>query len=493
MNQEIFGLKYDFIYRQGHYMELYQDEGIAPEQLSALQLRMLEANQVPHLLPFEVREFDNRLSLLYKLSPRRMLNQALKNESLNQQNFAKLFYAIISALEESHHYMLHQDGYVMKENFIFLGVDWSDVYLTYVPLTHIDEGGRQLEDFGLLMERIADKVRDEDLPHVKSMIEEMSLIHDHSRLKEKLLARMQPPQAEKQSERNHFQGNRNELTAVQGLKSQQSVESPIYRGLPKPVLNQQPRLTPMPSEIYAPANEPLHMTNTKASFLKLSNRSQLIVAAVCFLLVAFLWKNYMTYPADATLRFTVGLTLLFADICFIVTFIGIPLLKREQSVKQAPSRHQDILIEQKLQISEADQQVSVEEYYRNLHMHTTLLNPSEPDQTVYLGLNNHMTRAPEIILEYIKEGQSQSVHITSKRFTIGRGEKGKLDHVIDVPGVSRMHAEINQLEGTYELIDLGSTNGTSVNEQALAAHQPYVLQDGDVIRIASVELIFRLK
>jgi len=484
LNQEVFGLKCDFIYRQGHYMELYQDDGIAPEQLSALQLRMLEANQVPHLLPLEVRELDNRLSLLYKLSPRRMLNQVLKSEKLSQQNFAKLFYAIINALEESQHYMLHQDGYVMKESFIFLGTDWSDVYLTYIPLAQIDEGGGQPEAFGLLMERIADKVRDEDRPQVKDWVEDMSRIHDHALLKQKLLMQMQ----QKQTISKNLMEIRNEHTNEHALKAQQIAESPsLNRGLPKPVLNQQPKLDRMPSAAAIADN-----AEEAASIIQLSSKTQLIVAAVCFLLASFVWHKYLSAPADAALRFTVGVTMLFADICFVAKFIGLPQMKKKQNIKQAATSKQEPLLEQKMQQSAANQQ-SVEDYYRNLHLYTTLLiKTDEPDQTVYLGLNHHVKREPEIVLEYMEEGQSQSVSIITNKFTIGRGETGNLDLVIDVPGVSRKHAEINQLDGNFELIDLGSTNGTAVNEQALAAHKPYSLQNGDVIRIASVRLTFRI-
>ncbi len=53
--------------------------------------------------------------------------------------------------------------------------------------------------------------------------------------------------------------------------------------------------------------------------------------------------------------------------------------------------------------------------------------------------------------------------------------------------VSRSHAQIVNIAGTYFLQDLNSTNGTLVNNQPVRWH---ALRDGDVIRIASFELRF---
>ncbi len=59
--------------------------------------------------------------------------------------------------------------------------------------------------------------------------------------------------------------------------------------------------------------------------------------------------------------------------------------------------------------------------------------------------------------------------------------------------VSRNHAAVASRRGTHHLIDLGSTNGSFVNDQRLAPHIPRRLQDGDRIRLGRVVLEFREK
>lgn len=60
------------------------------------------------------------------------------------------------------------------------------------------------------------------------------------------------------------------------------------------------------------------------------------------------------------------------------------------------------------------------------------------------------------------------------------------------PTVSRQHAVIRCHNGyEYQLMDLGSRNGTYVNEQRVV--MPITLQDGARIRIANAELVFQMQ
>ncbi len=64
------------------------------------------------------------------------------------------------------------------------------------------------------------------------------------------------------------------------------------------------------------------------------------------------------------------------------------------------------------------------------------------------------------------------------------------DVVIEHPRVSRHHAQLRQRDGQWWLIDLGSANGTAVNDQPVSEA---VLRPGDVISLAGVEIRFQLQ
>lgn len=80
--------------------------------------------------------------------------------------------------------------------------------------------------------------------------------------------------------------------------------------------------------------------------------------------------------------------------------------------------------------------------------------------------------------------------------TIGR-EQAPGSVFVAHPTVSRQHARIEQRGAEYWLVDLGSTNGTSINGQRLPARGSHRLSDGDIFRIGdqqgnSVGITFRL-
>ncbi len=56
-------------------------------------------------------------------------------------------------------------------------------------------------------------------------------------------------------------------------------------------------------------------------------------------------------------------------------------------------------------------------------------------------------------------------------------------------GVSRQHARVAFSE-TYTIADIGSTNGTWLNQARLIPHKPYTLHSGDEVRLGSLRLTF---
>jgi hypothetical protein len=75
--------------------------------------------------------------------------------------------------------------------------------------------------------------------------------------------------------------------------------------------------------------------------------------------------------------------------------------------------------------------------------------------------------------------------ITSRRVVVGRSKDCDLQ--ITDPNASRRHAEIRQEGSAFWLIDLDSTNGTTVNGHRTARAK---LDTGDVITIGSTDLLF---
>lgn len=57
--------------------------------------------------------------------------------------------------------------------------------------------------------------------------------------------------------------------------------------------------------------------------------------------------------------------------------------------------------------------------------------------------------------------------------------------------VSQRHAQIVRIKDKYYIEDLGSSNHTYVNDIKLAEGQAEPIEDGDVIRVGKIEMIFQ--
>jgi len=83
----------------------------------------------------------------------------------------------------------------------------------------------------------------------------------------------------------------------------------------------------------------------------------------------------------------------------------------------------------------------------------------------------------------------------SEQVTLGRYNPGEAAPSIDLTpykadlmGVSRQHARIRRSEDRYTIEDVGSTNGTWVNEIRLKPHQFYEIENGTLIRLGQLGL-----
>jgi hypothetical protein len=81
---------------------------------------------------------------------------------------------------------------------------------------------------------------------------------------------------------------------------------------------------------------------------------------------------------------------------------------------------------------------------------------------------------------------------TGQRFTLGEhtvtvGRRPESNIVLGDPKVSRSHAEIRPQGDGYLVVDLGSTNGTTVNGVRISER---ALRDGDEIRFGSTQIRF---
>lgn len=130
---------------------------------------------------------------------------------------------------------------------------------------------------------------------------------------------------------------------------------------------------------------------------------------------------------------------------------------------------------------------------------TGMLASGASQPTVMLDDARHRTAADgesassrtRYLLERAENGtQPTRIPLPAGSFTIGRSDE-VAQHVEESPGVSRAHVEI-ELSNAHCLIrDIGSRNGTVLNEEAMIPYKAYELHEGDTFKIAGIAYTMR--
>lgn len=95
-------------------------------------------------------------------------------------------------------------------------------------------------------------------------------------------------------------------------------------------------------------------------------------------------------------------------------------------------------------------------------------------------------RTGEVVL-VIKKGPDAGARFQIEKGVTTAGRHPESDIFLDDITVSRRHAEIRKLDTGYEIVDIGSLNGTYVNKERIDRS---VLNNGDEVQIGKFRMLF---
>lgn len=134
---------------------------------------------------------------------------------------------------------------------------------------------------------------------------------------------------------------------------------------------------------------------------------------------------------------------------------------------------------------------------------TTLMEGMEVDVNAPLKdmWGNALFSKHTLLLIDIEGVTSSFVLHPTERIVMGRADVRNVpNNFLDLTaygahnkGVSRTHAAISQMGHTLMLTDLGSSNGTYLNEVRLMPNQPRIVRDGDTIRLGQLVAYVRFR
>jgi len=105
-----------------------------------------------------------------------------------------------------------------------------------------------------------------------------------------------------------------------------------------------------------------------------------------------------------------------------------------------------------------------------------------------LGSADVSHRAPRLVVERAPGHESGMIYDLDGEIVLGRGERVEIR--LEDPFASSRHARIYEQGNILVIEDLGSTNGTYLNEELLETARP--LHPGDRVRIGDSEFAFEV-
>ncbi|WP_182914170.1 DUF6382 domain-containing protein [Paenibacillus sp. 1011MAR3C5] len=532
-------LRMDFAMNRGHEMTIDREDGISRSELDELELQMLRSQRIPYLLPLDWYEIDGTITFRYELTGSKMMIHRLQQDMLTMEQYYSLILALTDALLECKEYMLRPEGCLLNEQFMFMGDRFGDLKLIYVPLKDRGEERQYGEELLSLAVRWTSYVEPLDGAGLKRILQ--LLQHNRASLTElrdtllDLIAKESPVihrpavdyaqtpkySAERSIGSKPYSTNDDAAHSSKLQMRQQFAEESTPQSIP---LLSAPHISTMqqqeshsrqhsnlddglPSR-YKHQEEPSWSYEGDEDNENDDNkgRAKWIAGAAFLLVTACIWRFlYMDQPTQQNLLISSGLTLFALAGFIMIRKRGSALLmtKRDQpDMEEDFEPHSSVLpprfawskppaaealeplpatTESMGSYSVPNPKLAANTEARVALPPTIQLSANDEDsshKTVMLG-----TGARSAWLARTWNGKEEQIALSEDHFKIGRSGTG-VGYADDADGISRLHLEIERIDGTHHAKDLGSRNGSLLNGKLMVPYKSYKLEFGDRIHLA---------
>lgn len=502
-------LKVGFERRRGLFMTIGSDNGFTREEINGTQLRMLRHCEVPGLLPVENEELDGVVTFRYDLSGCRMLGEALRIVKWTMSDFMNALCRLAEVLEDCRLYLLDANRILLSDEYIFMAGDGQDLRFTYLPITAELSSADHMER---LVVRWMTNVQDLDGQAAQQVLRIVgapdfaprtlrTFIRDYL---SSSLSSPRPSDAQHAPSLSMMSTEPREM----GLADKPEITKPEVdkrSGLPWRLL-QPPSGDPhalselLGGDQFAVATD----TSNSAKQPMDPHRRRTLTSVSAAAAVAAVWRfDYMDHPGQSGLLLSLGVT--------VVALASVLLLWN-----WTPKRSAEPFIPKILPGGEVDHPSEWEEEELpdaaaprfNIHVaeqrapdsdrhdhHVAAPRESvQPPETTWLpaGLGDrtemldYANREPQAICYLLWEtkGDGSRVVLGDRSVVIGRSAEAA-QHVDETSGISRAHAEVVRVADQWKIKDLGSRNGSKLNDVPMTPYELYPLQPGDSLTLAS--------
>jgi len=498
-------------------MVVERDPPFARTDLNETQLRMLKECEIPGLLPMEIEECDGQVSLRYLLSGTRMLSEAMRSTRWSMAEMAGAICKLAEAMEECRLYLLDADRIRLHDEFIFVGEHWHDLKFVYLPIDV--PSMHRPDDLERLIVRWMTRVSE---PDGQALQQVLRLVASEG---------FTPSVLSRYAKQYLAETAGGSKAAPRNIPvSFSPVVTPVTQHKPNPPKPSRPwdllqpesgDLQPV-SELWGDDREPLSVNSNGGIHADSGKRDgnglgtvdigrwRIVVACIAVIAIAFSWKFiYLGHPSQQMLLFCLCLTLIVGAVALML-WNGPPNRKKAErdvmpddpnirEIEEAFQSHSHARHDHNYERSEyprfpALRRSEAREEAPGLHdrdrnSEETSWISSSHDQTALLD-QGQSSKQQAYYLVWKTEGNSRRIPLQGNSLVIGRSSDAA-QHVDEAAGISRAHLEFVRVSEQWKVKDLGSRNGTRLNDKSMAPYELYALQRGDCLTLARSQYQFQ--
>lgn len=116
------------------------------EKIINCQVEMMACNRIPHILPFDMRQENEKTCLRYNITSMLPLTQFLKRK-ISKNEFLKIFADVTKAILDSRNYFLCDKSIILDTDYVYINPGSGDVSVVYIPVEFDIDVGNELRKF----------------------------------------------------------------------------------------------------------------------------------------------------------------------------------------------------------------------------------------------------------------------------------------------------------------------------------------------------------
>lgn len=489
------------------------------------QLEMLTNNSIRNLLEAKKIRKNNDIKVSYDVTSKISLDHILSRGKMSKNKFLLLLKGFVNACEELPEYQLVGAGILLDRKYIYINPDTNEPYFVYIPLSENEIDKREIKEFftKIIIDGCIEVSQDNFVQRFLEMInsDNVSVLSIKNFLKiyseERVTINPMP------INRHISGGNSGSVINSDKKTTEDNLESKNISGK---------RVTEDNLESKNILGKKAAEDNPKQKNISANSKNGkggavrfFLVQIGIIIIIAGVISQGLLKDLNGNIKMEMavglGILLVLGDILAYKYMIlankdngsnnnssnGITYVKASDIsknkvppispvIKREPPDIQDL--------GDSYDDKNIEFYKKDESIHESFQNNKKSnfdaiDDESDLTICDDMDEKTELMsdktvpyLVYVENGMPIKINLKKESTVIGR-KRDSVDYVISSGKVGRVHAEILYIDSKCYIRDCNSRNGSYINNGSrLQGDTKFEIRDGDIVRLADVEMILHI-